>query len=586
MTISTIKFFNYKAFKNYSVTLATINILVGPNNSGKSTIISAFRILDYALRIANARNASRVNTYEDLTAYGHKLSADLIPTSIENVHTDYSVENSKIEFHLTNKNILTLFFSFEGACSVYWTTQGKSVSTPSSFAKEFPLNIQVVPVLGPIEQIEEIVTDETVKKSAGTPRAARHFRNYWYKNPEGFDDFKELVEKTWPGMSIKFPELTNVMDKRLVMFCSENRVDRELFWAGFGFQIWCQLLTHISRVKKASLIVIDEPEVYLHPDVQRQLLNILREISPDIILATHSTEILGEADPYEILLVDKSKNSAKRLRDIEGIQEALSSIGSVQNITLTQLARTKKIVFFEGLYDFKILRRFAKIAGHNDLAAGSGITPFESGGFTSRDRVKALAWGIKNTLGADIRISAVYDRDYWCDAQIAEMLTSLEKDLSFCHVHAFKEIENYLLHPGVLSRSVEKAIKEKEKRDNNQLQRNETVDTIIDKLSAPRKYSLQGQYIGKFIEYHKSSGKDAATLSSESIKIFEDKWSNLYTRMTIIDGKEFLGELRTYFSSKWGITLTDARITDEFKIEDISTDLMALLNKIEAYRLF
>ena len=97
---------------------------------------------------------------------------------------------------------------------------------------------------------------------------------------------------------------------------------------------------------------------------------------------------------------------------------------------------------------------------------------------------------------------------------------------------------------------------------------------------------MQGQYIGKFIEYHKSSGKDAATLSSESIKIFEDKWSNLYTRMTIIDGKEFLGELRTYFSSKWGITLTDARITDEFKIEDISTDLMALLNKIEAYRLF
>ena len=60
----------------------------------------------------------------------------------------------------------------------------------------------------------------------------------------------------------------------------------------------------------------------MHPHVQRQLLGILRDINPDIILATHSTEILGEADPSEILLIDKSKASAKRLHDVEGVQQA------------------------------------------------------------------------------------------------------------------------------------------------------------------------------------------------------------------------------------------------------------------------
>jgi len=140
--------------------------------------------------------------------------------------------------------------------------------------------------------------------------------------------------------------------------------------AGFGFQIWCQLLTHLSRSNEASIIIIDEPEIYLHPDVQRQLLSILRSLDADVLLATHSVEIMGEADPSEILLVNKGSRSAKRLKDVEVVQVALESLGSTQNVTLTHLARTKKILFVEGMSDYKSVRRFAKNLGFNDLALG------------------------------------------------------------------------------------------------------------------------------------------------------------------------------------------------------------------------
>src|SRR5579859_4031623 len=69
----------------------------------------------------------------------------------------------------------------------------------------------------------------------------------------------------------------------LAMFCDERRIERELFWAGFGFQVWCQLLTHILRAETATVLVIDEPEIYLHPDLQHQLLSLLRDLGPDVL---------------------------------------------------------------------------------------------------------------------------------------------------------------------------------------------------------------------------------------------------------------------------------------------------------------
>jgi predicted ATP-dependent endonuclease of OLD family len=90
-----------------------------------------------------------------------------------------------------------------------------------------------------------------------------------------------------------------------------------LFWAGFGFQIWCQLLTHLAQAGDADLIVVDEPEVYLHPDVQRQLLPLLKTLGPAILLATHSAAILSGAQADEILLIDKRHNSTSRLTKAE-----------------------------------------------------------------------------------------------------------------------------------------------------------------------------------------------------------------------------------------------------------------------------
>jgi AAA domain, putative AbiEii toxin, Type IV TA system len=381
-----------------------------------------------ALRRARGRQPQYLIGPNKRRYYGYSLAEENLPVSIENVHTDYAETDTIINFRLSNGNSLQLYFPQSGGLSLLLDPAGKDVRAAASFRTAYPINIAVVPVLGPVEHEEDYVQPETVQRGLETHRASRHFRSYWKYNLDRFAEFADLVAKTWPGMQIEEPELPPRSSK-LRMFCLENRITRELYWSGFGFQVWCQLLTHISRAKGDTLLIIDEPEIYLHPDIQRQLLAIVRDIGPDILLATHSTEIMSEADPAEILLIDKSTRSAERLRDVAGVQIALQKVGSIQNITLTRLARNRTMLFVESADDFVLLRRFARKLGLLELATGVDLTAAESEGFSRWKTISDFAWGVKKALTTSLKIGAIFDRDYFPDEELQEIHEELSKSL-------------------------------------------------------------------------------------------------------------------------------------------------------------
>ena len=99
------------------------------------------------------------------------------------------------------------------------------------------------------------------------------------------------------------------------------------------------------------------------PILQRQLVSILRDLGPDIVLATHSTEIISEVDADVLLNINKRFRSARRIKNTQELQQVFSVLGSNLNPTLTQLAKTKRVVFVEGK-DFQIIARFARKLGY------------------------------------------------------------------------------------------------------------------------------------------------------------------------------------------------------------------------------
>jgi len=586
IAITSVEFKNFKAFTRYSLSIQSLNILVGPNNCGKSTILGAFRALSSGLRRARTKGPELVMGPQG-QRFGYSLTQDNLPISIENVHTDYADSETLVTFRLSNKNRLILFFPKDGGCALIPETEGRAVRTAAAFKSAFPITLAVVPVLGPVEHEETVLQSETVQRHLMTHRASRHFRNYWHYFPEGFDSFAELVKATWPGMEIQRPEIADWYSRKLAMFCLEKRMTRELYWAGFGFQIWCQLLTHISRASSDTILVVDEPEIYLHPDVQRQLLGILREAGPDVLMATHSSEIIAEADPSEILLIDKARQSARRLRDVGHVQAVLDLVGSIQNITLTQLARNRRVLFVEGLGDFVVLRRFARQLGFAELAAGTGITPVESGGFGSWERVGSAAWGVEKALGQPLRIAAVFDRDFRCDEEIDRILASLGDNLSLVHIHSRKEIENYLLVPSVLDRALRRALGDRKRRTGGIDIKCPNVVDILDRVTAPFKTASQSQYIARRNDYLATirAKTDQATTTAETLVRFNAQWDRLDLRMQIVPGKEVLAAFRDEVQRECGVTLSDSRIIDAFHEGEIPLDLAEFLRRLETFRI-
>lgn len=206
--ITSIDFRNFKALKQFSLRLDRMNALVGVNNAGKSTIIGALRILAVGLRKSQTQAPMQIITPNGVR-YGYRLNEESIPVSLENVHTELGEVDTVVTFRLSNGNRLVLFFPADGGCVLFGEHEGCPARTATAFKAAYPLKVAVVPVLGPVEHDEQLVSSETVQRNVATHRASRDFRSYWYHNPEGFEDFAGLVRRTWPNMEIMPPEIVS-----------------------------------------------------------------------------------------------------------------------------------------------------------------------------------------------------------------------------------------------------------------------------------------------------------------------------------------------------------------------------------------
>lgn len=343
------------------------------------------------------------------------------------------------------------------------------------------------------------------------------------------------------------------------------------------------MLTHIIQGSASSIFLIDEPDIYLHSDLQRQLIGSPRNMGPDILIATHSTEIITEAETDDIVLVNKRHKVAQRIRNPSQLELVFKILGSNLNPVLTQLAKSRRAVFVEGK-DFQILAKFAKKLGFDAVGNRGELAVVPVDGFNP-ERIRVLKVGMETTLGGKIVAAAILDRDYRSDVELALIAQECNSFCELVAIHERKEIENFLLVPPAINRAAARRVSDQSKRTGHAMEYLSDAATILDGFAVQKKSYVMSQYLAerrRFERVH-SPTMHETMINEVVLNEFEESWRNVSKRLALIPGKEAISHLNQHLQHEYGVSLTPTAIIDAMRNDEIPTKIQKLVRDLSEF---
>lgn len=563
---------NFRCFSDHTVTFQPTTVIVGRNNAGKSTIVEALHLV---AAVVNRKSTA-------FTAPPRWLEVPRFQRCIAPSITHLNLNLSTV-FHRYGEPPAELTASFEGGAVVrvylgreetmYATVQSKKdwVTSSGRFAALGIPWIHILPQVGPVQSEETLLTDAYVLENLYTRLSSRHFRNQILRSPTGFAEFKQLAEATWHGLRIEPVEKIRAKDTPLSMLVKDGDFAAEVGWMGHGLQMWLQTIWFVSRTPTAAIVVLDEPDVYLHPDLQRKLFRLIRSRFTQSMIATHSVEIMAEADPGEILIIDKRKRRSGFANTEPAVQLLVDQLGGIHNVHLARLWNAKKALLLEGK-DLGLLRNFHELLFPNAETPLDALPNLSLGGWGGWSHAIGSSMALKNAVGEQIISYCIFDSDYHTETEKSDRYREAGERGIHLHIWSFKELENYLLHPSVIRRLIKERLQTGEPPSIEDI-RNEMLricesekDTVLDGLAAG------------ILAENRKLGVGANRVARERL---QPLWSDPERRLTIVSGKAVLSRLGAWAQREFGVAFGPAAIAKRFRRDEIPEELRTMLTSIE-----
>jgi len=306
-------------------------------------------------------------------------------------------------------------------------------------------------------------------------------------------------------------------------------------------------------------------------------------MGPDILIATHSTEIITEAETDDIVLVNKQRRTAQRIHNPSQLEEVFKILGSNLNPILTQLAKTRKAVFVEGK-DFQILGKFARKLGYANVGSRSNFAVVPIEGFNP-ERIRSLKIGMETTLGTKIMAAAVLDKDYRCDNERISITNECKSFCSNVTIHKRKEIENFLLVPSAIDRASARKVADQAKRTGVAIEYHVKSAELLADFALKKKSYVTAQYLAerKRFERVNPPSLHEATINEAALNEFENSWKNQDSRLEVIPGKEALSVLNQRLQETYGVSITPTAIVDAMTADEVPSEMKKLIQELSQF---
>jgi len=569
---------NYRCFSDHTVPFEKATVVVGKNNAGKSTLVEALELVS---AVVNRKGATFVYPpgWLDLPKFrlGIAPSISHLGLNLSTIFHRYANPPAEITASFEGGATVTVYLGPEQ--TIFATVEAKSnwVTSSGQFLNLSLPWLYILPQAGPLLSDENLLTDRHVEQNLYSRLSSRHFRNQISRSPESFPDFKSLAESTWPGLRVHDVEQKSTKGGiALSILVRDGNFVAEAGWMGHGLQMWLQTIWFVSRTPKIATVVLDEPDVYMHPDLQRKLFRLLRSRFCQCIVATHSVEIMAEADPSEILIVDKSQRRSRFANSEPGVQLLIDQIGGVHNVHLARLWNAKKFLMVEGK-DMGLLRQFHSLVFPDAQVPLDGFPSFAIGGWGGWSYAIGSSMALKNSVGEQIVAYCVLDPDYHTTTEKDNRLAQAKKRDVNLHIWSQKEIENYLLKPTVIRRVIAGRMKEGDPPTTAEVE-----TKLLEFCEDEKETVLDGIAAGLMAENH--------GLGAGAIKIARGQlarmWGDTEKRLCLVSGKTLLSKISAWSQKKFGVSFGANAVAKKFRVNEVPAEVEAVLRAIEELEAF
>jgi predicted ATPase len=131
----------------------------------------------------------------------------------------------------------------------------------------------------------------------------------------------------------------------------------------------------LAGAQPGTFLLVDEPEVSLHPQAQRALMRHLRTLDSQAIVATHSSNLLDRADPRTILRLKRAGGAVSAVSPTTLTDEDARKLARHTSPQTAEAFFARAVILVEGVSDQYALEALADRRGRNLDAEGITIVP-------------------------------------------------------------------------------------------------------------------------------------------------------------------------------------------------------------------
>ena len=383
---------NFKRFDSIDIELGKAVVLIGPNNSGKTTALQALALWEIGLRRWNEKykdktspekrpgvTVNRRDLFSIPVPDANLLWRDLHVRNIKRVSgegtSSQKTTNVRIEIivdGVTKDRPWSCGFEFDYANQESFYCRPLREDESGSQRMPIPtevsgVDVAFLPPMSGLADREYVKQPGEIGVLIGQGQTAQVLRNlcsavYQQKNGAHWPDFVRHIKALF-GVKLLPPQHIAERSEIVMSYIDERQNTLGLSSSGRGLQQTLLLLAHLYA-NPGAVLLLDEPDAHLEILRQRQIYNLLIQVaeqqSSQIIAASHSEVVLNEAAGRDTVIAfvgsphridDRSSQVLKSLRDI-GFDQYY------------QAQETGWVLYLENSTDLAILQTFARTIDH------------------------------------------------------------------------------------------------------------------------------------------------------------------------------------------------------------------------------